>query len=288
MKWTYALILSMMVALVTSCATSQPPSQSALKKRPPLSPYLNEQEYARCRAPGVHPSCTENLHYQKAKKYYPYVSKDDVRDCVKTNRFVACLDEHNEKRKVLRTKSPEEQQRSEYEELKTRYKYEWLSWTDFLTCKQTGIDKQHSDYAKACYFENNYKSIPEDVKRKHLAQQEADRLAGLAVAKEAAVRSQAEENRRNERRNTFRQTIKLGDSCWHGPVMLDRPAMLHAMVIEVKGPIVRIQYDGSTNVGVTVNLPTREEWVKRENVYPAEEYRTVKSNTTYTPNVWPQ
>lgn len=284
MKWTHALILSTMAALVTSCATSQ----SALRKQPPLSLTLNEQELARCRASGEYFSCTENLHYQKAKKYYPYVSRDDVRDCFKANSSAACLDGYNEKRKVLITKSPEEQQRAEYEELKTRYKYEWLSWPDFIACKQAGIDKQHADYAKSCYYDKNYKSIPEDVKRERLAKQETDRLAGLAAAKEAVVRSQAEENRRNERRNTFRQAIKLGDSCWHGPVMLDRPAMLHAMVIEVKGPIVRIQYDGSTNVGITVNLPTREEWVKRENVYPAEEYRTVKGNATYTPNVWPR
>jgi hypothetical protein len=63
---------------------------------------------------------------------------------------------------------------------------------------------------------------------------------------------------------------------------------MHGMVIEVKSSIVRLQFDGSTNTGVTINLPTREEWVKRENVYPAEEYQVVRGNQVYTPSSWPQ
>lgn len=66
------------------------------------------------------------------------------------------------------------------------------------------------------------------------------------LAEERIQATQAHE--REQRLNTWRQSAKVGDNCWVGPRRWDsEQAMLRALIVEIKGPLFRVQYDGRTN-----------------------------------------
>jgi len=86
----------------------------------------------------------------------------------------------------------------------------------------------------------------------------------------------------------WRQQIKEGEACWVGPRRTTEKMMLHAMIIERKGSIVRVQFDGKTNAGFLIKLPSNEEWVKLTEVFPDKEFDVVMGGGIVTPNVQPQ
>jgi len=88
--------------------------------------------------------------------------------------------------------------------------------------------------------------------------------------------------------NSWRQSLKEGEACWVGPRKTSQKLMLHAMVIERKGSIVRVQYDGKTNAGYLIKLPSSEEWVNLKDTYPHNEFDVLTGDSIVTPRVQPQ
>jgi hypothetical protein len=86
----------------------------------------------------------------------------------------------------------------------------------------------------------------------------------------------------------WRRELKEGATCWVGPRKAGKPMMLHAMVIERKGAIVRVQYDGKTNAGYHIKLPSSEEWVKLTEVFPETEFDVLTGGGIFEPRVQPQ
>jgi hypothetical protein len=71
----------------------------------------------------------------------------------------------------------------------------------------------------------------------------------------------------------WRSNIEIGDSCWVGP--LHSNTYMSALIIDIKGPLVRVQYDGNTNYrGVHLNNGVKEEWVKLISTYPISAIRS--------------
>ena len=104
------------------------------------------------------------------------------------------------------------------------------------------------------------------------------------VADERARVAQARE--RETRITHWRQTVKVGDGCWVGPRKLGYTrGMMHALVVEIKPTIVRVQYDGRTSTYYVVDLPQREEWVKTAELYPEGEYSYGTGTVILKPNM---
>lgn len=117
-----------------------------------------------------------------------------------------------------------------------------------------------------------------------LAQIEKDRLA-----REVAAQVQAEEAARRERQfDEWRRRVKVGDSCWTGPARLTRDVggrlgrsafgaefWLHALVIDVKRPNVRVKYDGFTSARFRADFggAPREEWFRVEQLEPEDAHQ---------------
>lgn len=96
----------------------------------------------------------------------------------------------------------------------------------------------------------------------------------------------AQAREREQKFNTWRRNAKVGDYCWVGPRQWGYDqAMMWALIVEIKGPLFRVQYDGQTNTHLFVALQQREEWVKNENVYPAAEYTIGSGRTLLKPNM---
>lgn len=120
------------------------------------------------------------------------------------------------------------------------------------------------------------------------ARAEAEQLQ-VAYEKQrlADERTRAAQARERETRIThWRQTLKAGDACWVGPRKLDfRRGMLHALVVEIKPAIVRVQYDGKTSTYYVIDMPHHEEWVKTAELYPEGEYSLGKGTVILKPNM---
>lgn len=92
--------------------------------------------------------------------------------------------------------------------------------------------------------------------------------------KEAAEAKERKETLERENRDRmtvkWRSNVKIGDSCWVGPVDIGvyRNIYLNALVIDIRGSLLRVQYDGITNRNITLSNGVREEWVKLVLAYP--------------------
>lgn len=88
----------------------------------------------------------------------------------------------------------------------------------------------------------------------------------------------------------WRATVKAGDEGWVGPVSFaqyfGREVMMHALVIERRGELIHVQYDGKTDY-VTVSLREKEAWVKIRAFYPESEFMAGRDSNIYEPNTAP-
>lgn len=85
--------------------------------------------------------------------------------------------------------------------------------------------------------------------------------------------------------NGWRQGLKEGETCWVGPRTYNKKLMLHGMVIERKGSIVRVQFDGNTNAGFQIDTGKSEEWVQLKEVYPDREFDVLTRDGSFEPRV---
>lgn len=88
----------------------------------------------------------------------------------------------------------------------------------------------------------------------------------------------------------WRATVKAGDEGWVGPVSFaqyfGREVMMHALVIERRGELIHVQYDGKTDY-VTVSLHEKQAWVKLRAFYPEGEFMAGRDSKIYEPNTPP-
>ncbi len=88
----------------------------------------------------------------------------------------------------------------------------------------------------------------------------------------------------------WRATVKAGDEGWVGPVSFaqyfGREVMMHALVIERRGKLIHVQYDGKTDY-VTAGLREKEAWVKIQAFYPEGEFMAGRNSEAYEPNTPP-
>lgn len=88
----------------------------------------------------------------------------------------------------------------------------------------------------------------------------------------------------------WRATVKAGDEGWVGPVSFaqyfGREVMMHALVIERRGELIHVQYDGKTDY-VTVSLREKGAWVKIRAFYPESEFMAGGDSSIHEPNTPP-
>jgi hypothetical protein len=84
------------------------------------------------------------------------------------------------------------------------------------------------------------------------------------------------EQKKQQRLNTWRRSIKSGDTVWRGPLVNDvlkqngvREFYMRGMIIELKPPIALVQYDGSASFNTQFQPKT--EWTKLVELRPSPE-----------------
>lgn len=88
----------------------------------------------------------------------------------------------------------------------------------------------------------------------------------------------------------WRATVKTGDEGWIGPFsfgQLAKNLMLHALVVERRSGLVRVQYDGKTDHDMAINLRDKEAWVKVEAFFPEGDYSTGRPLSILEPRAMP-
>lgn len=144
----------------------------------------------------------------------------------------------------------------------------------------------------------------ENAERKEReARRQVDAERRRAEMAETAKREEKEQKIREERGrieaaariralDAWRSRTKVGDSCWVGPYLKGKPPygtsfFMHGLIVEVRKPLVRVQFDGGTTVKFDVGLTaaTKEIWTRIEDVYPESDYTLACSpcNSTWTP-----
>jgi len=132
-----------------------------------------------------------------------------------------------------------------------------------------------------------------EMNRKEAKTQTQQRREDHARATTAAMENiqkmeQISDPARQNGYSAWRQQIGVGAACWVGPRRAGEKMMLRAMVIERKGSIVNVQYDGKTNIGYLVKLPRNQEWVNIKDVYPDGEFQVISGKGIYSLTVQPQ
>lgn len=88
----------------------------------------------------------------------------------------------------------------------------------------------------------------------------------------------------------WRIKVKAGDEGWVGPVSFGQFAgdlMMHGLVVDRRGELIRIQYDGTTNHNMAVSLDEKESWVKIKTFYPESEFKAGNALSVFQPNAMP-
>lgn len=88
----------------------------------------------------------------------------------------------------------------------------------------------------------------------------------------------------------WRTAIKTGDEGWVGPVSFGQYSgdlMMHALVVERRNELIRVQYDGTTDQNTAVSLREKEAWVKIRAFYPESEFTAGSASSVFQPNAMP-
>lgn len=174
---------------------------------------------------------------------------------------------------------------------------------DAKKCRSTILYVDAPDFVKfSATVETKFeKENAERAEREARRQVDAERLR--AEMAETAKREEKEQKIREERArveaaariralDAWRSRTKVGDSCWVGPYLKGKlpygtSFFMHGLIVEVRKPLVRVQFDGGTTVKLNVGLTsvTKEIWTRLEDVYPESDYTVACSpcNSTWTP-----
>ncbi len=88
----------------------------------------------------------------------------------------------------------------------------------------------------------------------------------------------------------WRAAIKTGNEGWVGPVSFGQYSgdlMMHALVVERRNELIRVQYDGRTDQNTAVSLREKEAWVKIRAFYPESEFKAGIASSVFQPNAMP-
>jgi hypothetical protein len=109
-----------------------------------------------------------------------------------------------------------------------------------------------------------------------------EREAAKRHAHEQKIREEkarAEAAARNRAFAEWRTRAKVGDSCWVGPYPKGEPPFdtnffQHGLIVEVRRPLVRIQFDGGTSARFSIGLTavSKEKWIPLDDVFPESAY----------------
>ncbi|HJW82585.1 MAG TPA: hypothetical protein VJ396_10135 [Acidiferrobacterales bacterium] len=135
------------------------------------------------------------------------------------------------------------------------------------------------------YSKANIQSIIEEINDVKIKRQ----IAAKKMTDERNSRKAAE---RQKALNEWRNRIKIGENVWVGPLQnvesFSGSMMVHAMVLERRGNIVQVQFDGGTDRGFVVNMPEKTQWFKLNSLYPDNEYTMVGTGrAVFTPSSMP-